>query len=472
MTNITWPLRYPLGQSNSLVEGGIVSGLGTSTLNISAGRGIFVDYNTPAGSDNPRIKNISWGDTQISTTGVSLLYVIYVKEDSSIEVAPASSSKQILDITGNYIQLGFYYEASSIITTAISLAILSSTPIQRSMRDLQWITVELTNLRGNIISAGGSNKTIAKSAGELIHFGANWTNDKNNPNTVSSAATNPSTLVPVYLNGSNTAVLSAPSTDLDTSNWNNGGTLAATSSGSWYVYQCFLQQETNIIYYVYPSAAYSNRSLAIQSIPLNLEGVPEVAKSFMPLGYVICKGGTSNLSNTAQASFFQKKDRFVGSTGFGTYSHSGSTQTLTDGVRTALVNDNLGPNTDETSLPPTVTTFFDGTTDTIIPHDLHVGDTVMVRIDGTLKPLTAASDAELGLKFQARDSIGGSATFSFNLSKTLPYMSTVGKVYPFNEGFMFTIDSEEVSFGEITPEIESDGSNLELTLTGYKVIKV
>jgi hypothetical protein len=211
------------------------------------------------------------------------------------------------------------------------------------------------NLTGNVYSAASTDLTIKKSYGEVFGLSQNAKTNPKNPNIVSTAASDPQTVVYAYRDGLGDWTTSVSATIIP-SNYDDGdGTLASVSINSWTVQPIWLATGSGTTFVQYGQKTYNTQTEAITSIDVDTIEVYPLLEDLVLRGYIVARGGAADLSDSGDALILTE-GKFGGVTGTaGTttatlqdiYLNSVDPEVLTDVTRKAVtIRGGTGTDTD------------------------------------------------------------------------------------------------------------------------------
>ena len=196
------------------------------------------------------------------------------------------------------------------------------------------------NISGNQYIYNGANVKINKTVGSVFSNGANYITDPTNPHNVTLPAQTPVTFFSALQN--NTIV--AQTSNIDTNNYDNAGTLTAIPSGKYVIHRIFLfvNGQTAMQYgqNLYSTLADAVSSIATESF---IYATTVIASTLARTAIAVGQG-TTDLSNPANA-FFQDLGKFGATSGGAvtgvttlqaTYNNSATPQIITSVLNGAL----------------------------------------------------------------------------------------------------------------------------------------
>ena len=283
--------------ATGVIAGGFITiNADPTKFDVSDGNGIIYDTVT-------EVKTI------VSWTGLTAQSTTYVGDETFISINTAGSVVFSTTLpTNNQIRDNIYLgqivhlDQINIITTLDEQMTLLSEANQ--IRDFMQ-AVGMLKISGNVLSSN-SLLTIAKSAGDILKFGGNFSNDIDNPHLPTSDAldTNVADVFAYrWKDGSNRLML----TSIVPGEFDNGGGEAAPGtvmSNQWSVQRVFTfsigQMVIQQAQFVYGNEA--DAVAAIQTEGFIIEA--DLAVSGVLIGFIALKGNTTDL-NSVDATFLE-----------------------------------------------------------------------------------------------------------------------------------------------------------------------
>jgi len=294
-----------------LVGGELTASIGGTTFSISAGVGQIVSQAATSSGVSTIVTPISWDAfSAITPTNLTTQPFTYLYIDSV-----GALQQQATPFTD------VQYKSSIIIghLCHIDLATINLVTSDQNVaygtptRLLELIqTFGPIKKQGLTLSANGSNLRINRSAGEGFIIGSNYQIDQFDPDKIIISAKIPSLLCRIYRNGSGGYVFDNNGgsyyNNIDPTKYDNGsGTLQTVNNNQWTIQRLytFPSAPDDIICY-YGTQIYNSQGDAIDNIPYEpFSEAPITALNSIFLGYVIPRGGASNLSSLGDATFIQ-----------------------------------------------------------------------------------------------------------------------------------------------------------------------
>lgn len=302
--------RFVENLQTGVLYGGVitVNALDNSKVDISAGVGVIV---SPGASTTalpvPTVTTVTWtAKTAVTLTYLATSEVTWFSINSSGNVVQSSSAWSDSGYqTGLPLGIAVHPNNTSIsfAKPATHLSYGQATLVDPFVRAFGPL-----KLSGNTISAYSTNLQISRSAGTSYSIGSNYLNDPNNPNIVSDTNANPISAVHYYFkNGSGGFNIQIGSL-VDPTKYDNGsGTLQTVSGGKYTIQRIFsCPTQPTLIGIYYGGEEYTSIEVAEANIPYEVFSESDLTSNQgVFCGYLIVKGNTTNLSNTAEAKFIQ-----------------------------------------------------------------------------------------------------------------------------------------------------------------------
>lgn len=304
--------RADLNENSGIFYGGVISAtIGGTTFNITAGSGQVI---TRALVNNDIVttnKIVSWN----AQNNIALTYrtthqfsYIYIDENGALQQQNSSFTDAEYQ---NKIIIGVICHIN------LSTINLVSNKQNIAYGDSHRI-YELANSFGPIkrsglsISAYSTNLRVSRAAGSVFSIGCNYESNQFDADSPNISAANPALLCRVYRNGSGGFVFDVNSgsyyTDIDPNKYDDGsGTLQTVNNNQWSIQRLyFFPNNPNDIINYYGHAIYNSSNDAIAAIATESFSEATITlENAVFLGYLVLRGGTTNLSLNSDALFFQ-----------------------------------------------------------------------------------------------------------------------------------------------------------------------
>ena len=296
-----------------ILNGGIVSATpGGTTFNVAAGEGIIVTLNASTSSLNdgpfPVITSVKWDDfTGITPDYLTTHDTTWLTIDSSgalVQQTDAPTNGQF----DTHIQVGVVLHPNK---TTISLAkTFTVTSYGIGQQTYEFIrTFGGIKVSGHAINPSGSSLYINRDPGVAFALGRNYVNDPNKPSYVEEDGYNSPNLFKYYKSGSE-FVTTVGTNTIDPNYYNTpdvGTGLSAVPGGQYTIKRFFyFPNSPDTVGVYYGRQTYNSISTALANLPYEeFEELDNTLNQAIFCGYLIVKGGTTNLSNTSNAKFIQ-----------------------------------------------------------------------------------------------------------------------------------------------------------------------
>lgn len=291
-------LDYDLVDGNGVHSGMVISiGTPTSTFTISSGI-----YHKIGNDGNDVVYN---GVTNQSVTNIATQNQTYIAINTANNAVVQQANEFTPTQRRTHVILGVLIHTNNSTINAVNnlpdVSVNTLSQLNDFMTELKGF-----NVNGNVISANGANLSINKSMGEVFKKGSNFTTDPTNPHLKNVAAlVAPNTIRMRQSNGtesSNTNVI-------DLQYESPLGTLTPIPNNRYGVFRVALFP-SNLIRIQYPQYIYHTMAEAqngISSEGYILEN--NISENGLIRGFIIIRGATTALNNTANAKFLQA-DKF------------------------------------------------------------------------------------------------------------------------------------------------------------------
>ena len=294
-----------------LVGGELTASIGGTTFSISAGVGQIVSQTATPSGVSTIITPISWDAfTSITPTNLTTQPFTYIYIDSSGALQQQATPFNDAQYK-NSIIIGHLCHIDlatiNLVTSDQNVAYGTPTRLLELIQTFGPIKKE-----GLTLSANGSNLQVNRSAGEGFIIGSNYQTDQFDPDKIVISAKTPSLLCRIYRDGSGGYVFDNNSgsyyNNIDPTKYDNGsGTLQTVNNNQWTIQRLytFPSAPDDIICY-YGTQIYNSQGDAIDNIPYEpFSEAPITLLNSIFLGYVVVRGGATNLSSLGDATFIQ-----------------------------------------------------------------------------------------------------------------------------------------------------------------------
>lgn len=292
-------------QNTGILSGGVISTASSTTIDITAGSGIVIDYTDPTA---PVLSEVTWED-QFGVT------IDNIGDDNSTVIAfDANGDLQQTILTlfdsakrRDQIGIGTVLHVGSVIidtfTAPENLGYGGTTTPEDFVREV----IGPCNVSGNVFGPNGANLNVDNSGGDVFDIGSNFRIDPELPNQRTQPAATPATFLRVYRQPDPTLgmIPEVPPTDLiNPTQYDNGsGTLQSVSANNWTIQRIFIDPN-GLVLVAYGQEVFNKLTDAESA--LGTESFQE--KSPLPWCvfrcFMIVKGSATDLSDDGQAKFF------------------------------------------------------------------------------------------------------------------------------------------------------------------------
>ena len=298
--------------SSGVLFGGILSAtLGASAFNISAGIGQIFGLTASISGVEPSIQYVDWDDfTGVTIDNLLTDRFTYVYIDSSGNLQQQTTnftSEQYREV----IVLGVLCHIDNATITLV-------TNHQNTVYEDPDRLTQLFELfgpmkkSGLLLSAYSTDLRLNRSSGNVLEIGVNYANDQFEPDEIALSAASPSGTCRIYRDGSGGFVFDTNGgafyTVVDPTKYDDGdGTLGTVNNNQWTVQRLYLfPNNPNDIVCYYGVSVYNSQDDAIAGIDgENFSEVTFTAENAVFLGYLIIRGGASDLSTLSDAKIIQ-----------------------------------------------------------------------------------------------------------------------------------------------------------------------
>jgi len=290
--------------STSILSGGTVTNGSTSTtINISAGTGLIVNNTTdPA---NPTYQLVTFGPfTDVAITNIATTEKTYVAIDNTGAVYQQPTEFGPTDHR-TYMIIAVVAHVSGVVE-AIRNDHHAAFDIVARLGDLAH-AIDQFNITGNVYSANGANLYLNKSTGKSYRLGSNFHTDNTNPDITTDPSATQASFRYSYRDGAGGYLESGSTISVDPAHYDNGtGTLATVSTNLWSVQQIRYFSGADAHRIEYGQKTFPSYADAVSAIPV-VDHVPNplYTDEGIVRGYLIVRGGATNLSLSTDAVFIE-----------------------------------------------------------------------------------------------------------------------------------------------------------------------
>jgi hypothetical protein len=313
------------GKLNSgILWGGVLSYSG-NTIYITKGSGVVVNQRASANAEiSPITHYVNWNDITASCYLMTSSLATYVGIDISGSLYQQDTYFSVNQFRTS-IPIGmFNHTNKSTITSVANDVVTAYDDVNQTSNFIQAFGP--LKIEGLTISAQSGNLQLTIESGQSYIYGGFYQQDPNNSShKITNQVVTPQ-IARVHKDGNGSFIVDNNNglfyTSIDCSKYDNGtGVLANVGGGSYSIQRVFFNPFTNRVHVYYGQNQYGNKTLAIQGLSTDpFSEAPYTSHQYVFVGYLIVKGGTSNLADTAvntivQAGLFRNT---VGASGGGT----------------------------------------------------------------------------------------------------------------------------------------------------------
>jgi hypothetical protein len=296
------------GLSTGLLYGGVITYSG-STIFVSKGSGIINNLNASTGSEIAPIFNyVTWNDFTSSATYLtsSQNTFIYVDDTGAVKQQPSYFNP---DQFREALPLGRVTHANYTAITGAGSNVQTTYDSDAQQNEFIRIFGPIKE-SGLLLSAQTGSMSLSIGAGQAYNFGGFYPQDPNHPSHYISSGFPTASIARAYRSGSAIRLDNnngAFYTTVDSTNWDDGtGVLNSMASSEWQIQRVFVNPVTGRTVVYYGQTTYTTLLNAQQSLATDpFEEGEFTAKSLVFAGYLVIKGGTTNLADTGDNSVIQ-----------------------------------------------------------------------------------------------------------------------------------------------------------------------
>lgn len=310
--NILSPQQIALSGSTRLISGGTVSEATTTSAQVLAGVGDFIDsYTDP---ENPTGVRISWSTQIVALTNILTDPATILAVNSSGVVTQFTS----IDAPNfrDHVFVGFAVHAGQTVIESVSTnPLMSPTDPSLAVRDLA-AAVGAINRRGNMASANGVNLTINKSSGIIGANGANWFISRKDPFFRALGSLTAPILVYTWRNGSggfNFGVGGGAGFNEIVPGAFDDGTVSTTSpngvvaNNRWSIHTIYVAVENTIVVHYGQQDFATREDAQAEVLHRDFETNPLITDlgTLVAVAFIIVRGAGTDLSIIGDAKFLR-----------------------------------------------------------------------------------------------------------------------------------------------------------------------
>lgn len=301
-----------INESTGILYGGQMSGVvGGTTFSVAAGVGQIVGYTFGSSGVTATITEVTWGDfsglTIANLTGSDFTRV-YIDSNGDLQQQTAVFTHndpldKIIIGTISHIDMA-------------TIALVTNKQI--TAYDYPHKVFELYNTfgpiksNGLVVTANGTNLSLDRSAGEALVLGSNYVTDYEEPDGTDVAAETLADIARIYRDGSGDFIYDTNSlafySVVDPSKYDdNSGTLQTVNNNQYTIQRMYMFPNLqNVIMCYYGRVVYNSYSDALAGVQDEVFTEAEItANNAVFLGFLIVRGGATDLSTTNDAKIIQ-----------------------------------------------------------------------------------------------------------------------------------------------------------------------
>ena len=305
--------------STGVIDGGELGVFDSTSVYVSAGRGVIVDHETLSGPFGSAASAtlVTWDSFTTEVPNITGSEYSLLSLDSNGDpywkMTPFSPEEH-----RDYIILGkvIHRNGTNDFTSNLQHR---NVDVYSQFIDLGEAVGPL-NLTGNIISEHDPNNTleIAKSAGTTFRLNYDSVNNIKNPHQSTEVLQDPATFFRVYRDGSGDWTYVSGQTLIDPDNYDDGsGTLASVSNNKFTVQRIYMFPGSGRLYVFYGQTEYANIDIAKEAALNDVwDGPPGNFFDATLRSYLIVQEGITDFSNDTRY-FILNAGKFQGGSGTG-----------------------------------------------------------------------------------------------------------------------------------------------------------
>lgn len=303
-----------------LLYGGDVTVYDTTSVNVSAGAAVFIDNITSPLT--PSYTYVEWEDTVVEVVDRATrpVSIIALGDDGVFYDVGAQTNEFFRD----NLQIGIAAHPAGDVVLAISGPTVT---LQNNALDVFDLSraIGLINISGNVYS--GSSTSLNKSWGEFYAYKQNGHTNKLNPSIVTVGQGTGISFIYMWRDGSGGWLYETTNT-INFANYDNNSVDAvyppngSVTTSKWSIQHIYLARD-GLTYIQFGQATYDSLSAAEDAVRSQaVEYNTIITADNLLRGYLITRGGGSNLASLADAKFIE-----AGKFGGGTSSKSTTSTT-------------------------------------------------------------------------------------------------------------------------------------------------
>lgn len=296
------------------LSGGVVSVASSTTVDITAGTGRTVDFSNPL---DPQVSEVSWDEmlgvavTNVGTDGTTIfafdgngdLTQILRENLTALQMA-------ILILPG-----AAAHASGALLTPALTSPLAVGYDGHTTLTDF-FTALGPMNKGGNVFSANGANLSLNVSPGSAFKLASSARTSPNLPDTTLQAQFTAGDILTVYRNAAGTGPILHQFDEFVVPGLidDGGGATAVLSNNDWQIMHLFRGTDTGDVFAALGQDGPFNQKVNATDALAAIGG--PMFDEFAPLddlmfrGFLVIRGGATDLSDTGHAEFFPPPGRF------------------------------------------------------------------------------------------------------------------------------------------------------------------
>jgi hypothetical protein len=294
--------------NTGILWGGALSYSG-STIYITKGSGIIVDQRASATSEiSPITHYVDWNDITASCQHVTSSLATYVGIDISGSLYQQDNYFSVNQYRQT-IPLGmFNHTNKSSITSYANDVLTSYDDVNQTANFIQAFGP--IKLEGLTLTPQSGNLQLTIGSGQSYIYGGFYQQDPNNSSHKITAPVITPQIARVRRDGNGSFTVDnnngAFYSTIETSHWDDGTGTLNSLGGNYAIQRVFFNPFTNRVHVYYGQSYYGTKTAAFQSLASDpFSEAPYSAHQYVFLGYIIHKGGASDLSDSNEVQIIQ-----------------------------------------------------------------------------------------------------------------------------------------------------------------------
>lgn len=304
-------------QGTGLLSGGLISIDTATTVDITAGTGQIADYTDPL---NPIITPVAWAE-QLAVTVIGV-----ASNDVTLFAFDADGvlSQILLTALASLDRIDFVIpcvanHTAGVITSAVSKPVTLGYDGHSTQFNFLEDVIGPANVNGNVFSGNGVNLSVDCTGGAIFDVGSNFRVEPKLPDTSTTAPAVAPTVFVLFANATTGSDLHSSTAFLAPGVYQDApGSTAVVSPNDWTIQRLFRSATDGTIVCGLGQETFNNKSDAVDALFTHSFAEYEPLPSLAFRSLLVVKGNATDLTNIAQAQFFEApKFRVTGAGGAG-----------------------------------------------------------------------------------------------------------------------------------------------------------